>query len=636
MRHLIPAAVAASLVLGGCLTEDRPVENPAKPQTVNPVPEANTWTPEENQRFRDLIVEQGFSRDSIVDLGAGFQVEGDFYFPKGDLLDKAVPLAKSAHYRSQYQVRDELIHKVFVDLDPSLRTTSNDWYQAWRDACEKTWDTQPYLRVYALFAGTAPIMIKPGAGTYATFPNSAGSPGATIYLNKPNSLSLGAKTQILVHLIGHTLGIHHTNGTAENGNNPYAQIPWAPASDPASVFNSGYADTKTFAGFTAGDKDAFRRLYSSILRPTTSNPYRFMVRANADNRDDQLFWDEDGIWVALGNSNGTFSEESRWTNSDMAWTSRTLDPEEVPLVGDINGDGRTDAVFIKRDRVVGAATYSGSNGYATSTWGTQMTYNDTWRTASNPRMLADVNGDGKADLVGFASNGVLVGLSTGFKFQPLTFWSSNFGTNLGWNSECPRFVVDVNKDGAADVVAIGYGGIIVATSNKSGAFINDAYWTSNFGYNDGYRAANTIRDVVDVTGDGYPDIVAFATDGVYVGKQAPGQNSFGKVKWSDKFGGWDKTKYPRYLADINGDGKMDIVGFGGSGTEVGVSNGTSAFNYGSWHPDFGYAQGWRIGPNTRMVGDVNGDGKADIVCNTNSEGIVGLSTGSSFAAQLSY
>ena len=56
-----------------------------------------------------------------------------------------------------------------------------------------------------------------------------------------------------------------------------------------------------------------------------------------------------------------------------------------------------------------------------------------------PRLLADVNGDGKADIVGFANNGVVVALSTGSSFASGTVWFSETYTlnNGGWDSFNP-------------------------------------------------------------------------------------------------------------------------------------------------------------------------------------------------------
>ncbi|MDB9372451.1 FG-GAP-like repeat-containing protein, partial [Nodularia sphaerocarpa] len=85
-------------------------------------------------------------------------------------------------------------------------------------------------------------------------------------------------------------------------------------------------------------------------------------------------------------------------------------------------------------------------------------------------------------------------------------------------------------------------------------------------------------------------------------------------------GGWiNNNDFPRMLGDVNGDGKADIVGFGGSHTLVSLGNGNGTFQTAiiSSPPGAGFTKengGW-INNNDfpRMLGDVNGDGKADIV-----------------------
>ncbi len=80
-------------------------------------------------------------------------------------------------------------------------------------------------------------------------------------------------------------------------------------------------------------------------------------------------------------------------------------------------------------------------------------------------------------------------------------------------------------------------------------------------------------------------------------------------------GGWRVDKHPRFLADLSGTGGLDIVGFGDA--EVWVARG---WGDGTFHqdlklviPDFGYDQGWRVEKHPRLLADVTGDGKADIV-----------------------
>ena len=64
-----------------------------------------------------------------------------------------------------------------------------------------------------------------------------------------------------------------------------------------------------------------------------------------------------------------------------------------------------------------------------------------------------MNGDGKADIVGFGFDRVLVALSTGSGFAPMTQWTTDFSYNAQqWRVEYhPRLLADVNGDGLEDV-----------------------------------------------------------------------------------------------------------------------------------------------------------------------------------------
>ncbi len=269
-------------------------------------------------------------------------------------------------------------------------------------------------------------------------------------------------------------------------------------------------------------------------------------------------------------------------------------------------------------------------------------------TQANPTAKVDVNGDGKADIVGFGVDGTIVSLSTGTTFSAPQVWLPWFGNSPAtgsWNNDIlvPRKLADVNGDGLTDIVGFASYGVQVALSTGSG-FSTPQTWLQAFGSDpiagSFQNQAVHPRMLADVNGDGKADIVGFHELGVWVSVSL-GTSFSTPTIWANEYGthpaggGWPNTLIaPRILADVNGDGKADIVGFGQLGTVVSLSTG-SGFTapalwlsaYGS-HPNTG---AWYDNHNTpRMMADMNGDGKADIVGFGYAGVWIALSTGTGF------
>ena len=236
-----------------------------------------------------------------------------------------------------------------------------------------------------------------------------------------------------------------------------------------------------------------------------------------------------------------------------------------------------------------------------------------------------MNGDGLADVVGFANSGAYVSLSTGTGFDPPTRWIASYGYSAGgWTSQdkYPRWVADVSGDGLADVVGFANTGVYVSLSTGT-SFGPPTRWIASYGYSAGGWTSQDLypRFVADVNGDHRADVVGFGAGGVYV-SLSTGSSFSAPILWIRGYGasagGWSsQNTYPRTLGDINGDGQWDIVGFGTSGTYVSATTGalfrSSDLGIGFYGTSAGAGSWSSQNTYPRWTADVNGDGKADIV-----------------------
>ncbi|MFF2140420.1 RICIN domain-containing protein [Streptomyces sp. NPDC058193] len=200
-----------------------------------------------------------------------------------------------------------------------------------------------------------------------------------------------------------------------------------------------------------------------------------------------------------------------------------------------------------------------------------------WLADKHLRLLADTTGDGRLDIVGCHDDGVWVSLQDdeGAFSEPL-FVLDDFGVGQGWDSvaEHPRFLVSTISGEPQDIVGFGPQGVVVSRGRGDGTFEPAKLVRNDFGQAQGWSSNRHLRVLADVTGDGAPDIVAFGDEGVWVSHN-DGAGGFEKAQmvcrgfgYNEEAGGWRVDRHPRFLADITGDGRVDIVGFGGPGVHV--------------------------------------------------------------------
>jgi Pro-kumamolisin, activation domain/FG-GAP-like repeat len=370
-----------------------------------------------------------------------------------------------------------------------------------------------------------------------------------------------------------------------------------------------------------GAIDGTELLAALIVSPDTVS---LSADLTGDGQADIVGFGDAGVYVSLNSGDGTFPQPTLAVGN-FGYEAGGWRVERHPRsLADLTGDHKADIVGFG-DAGVWVALNQGNGTFQDPVYVLANFGYDAggWRVERHPRFLADLTGDGQSDIVGFGDAGVYVSLNHGDgTFPQPTLAVANFGYDAGgWRVEDhPRYLADLTGDGRADIVGFGNAGVYVSLNHGDGTFSEPTLAVANFGYDaGGWRVEDHPRFLADVTGDGKPDIVGFGNAGVYVSLNN-GNGTFQNpelvlANFGYEAGGWRVERHPRYLADLSGDGRADIVGFGDAGVYVSLNNGHGAFPQPTLAvANFGYeAGGWNEARHPRFLADLTGDGQADIV-----------------------
>jgi len=307
---------------------------------------------------------------------------------------------------------------------------------------------------------------------------------------------------------------------------------------------------------------------------------------------------------------------------------------------DVDGDGRADVCARAGAGI--RCWLSNGTAFPTEITGPALSDANGWLDTTNGSTVqfADVNGDGKADLCARANDGMDCWLSNGSGF-PTQIAGPPLSDAEGWS--VGRYynsiqMADVNGDGKADICARAGAGIRCWLSNGAGfpTQVTGPALSDASGWAD-ISNGSTVQ-FADVNGDGKADVCARANVGMDCwlsnGSGFPTQISGPPLSDAE---GWSVAPYYAsiQLADVNGDGKADICARAGAGIRCWLADG-AGFPTQVVGPALSDANGWADASNgaTVQFADVNGDGKADVCARANDGMDCWLSNGHGFPTQI--
>ena len=336
--------------------------------------------------------------------------------------------------------------------------------------------------------------------------------------------------------------------------------------------------------------------------------------------------DEGSVGVLLGNGDGTFRSVVVYDSGGAlaTWVA----------VADVNGDGKPDLVVTN----LCANTSSCANGTVSvllgngdGTFQAAVAYNS--GIAAESVAVADMNGDGKPDLVmsnctncstyGDGSVAILLGNGDG------TFQAAHSIDSGGENPDSIA-VADLNGDGKPDVIV----GQCSAppVDCEVGVLLGNGDGTLQpaVNYSSGADQPMSVA-VADVNGDGKLDVL--------ISNQGTGDHNLFNGAEGVLLGNGDGIFQPAVIydaggirtaglavADVNGDGKLDVVVTDQSGSCL--TGSTVAVLLGNGDGTFQTAVGFCFAgslPSSVAAADVNGDGRSDLIATNRCGASCGIS-----------
>jgi hypothetical protein len=223
---------------------------------------------------------------------------------------------------------------------------------------------------------------------------------------------------------------------------------------------------------------------------------RFLADFYGQGFPDIIGFGERSVVIAKNRGNGTFEDPHDVLGlNQFTFSSGWRVDKHVRTLANVTSKGRVDIVGFG-DKGVYIAINKGHGTVEPAKLVLKDFGYNKWRVEKHLRIVVDVNGDGLGDIVGFGQDGVYLSKNRGNgTFEETKLVSRDFGYEQGWRvREHPRFMADVTGNGCADIIGFKDEAAYVAFNDGEGNFGHALLLTDQFS-GEGWNPSTSVRYV---------------------------------------------------------------------------------------------------------------------------------------------
>jgi len=602
---------------------------------------------DDNDRFGGGIAPLGdFNGDGIMDFMVGADSDDDVVsnsgamysiylddFPKTDILTFSFPEQTSP------ATIDTISHTVNIEV--ALGTDVSMLIPAFTlsPGASATWGSNSLVSGQTVMDFVAPntavitIIAEDGVTTqdWAVTVAIAPSNIPTITSFSPISGSVGS----LITITGTNFDVTPTNNivffgatqatvTAATSTQLTVTVPTGATYQPITVLTNGLVAYSNAPFVVTFPNDGFgidvNSFEAKVDFPTGSSPYFVSIGdLDGDGKADLAVTNNASHTVSvLRNTSTGVGSVSYSTKVDF---STGTEPRSVSI-GDLDGDGKLDMVVVNEISNTVSVLKNTSSGAGSISFAAKVDF----PTGSSPYFVSigDLDGDGKADLA-VANNGsntvsVLRNTGTGAG-------SISFATKLDFTTGPEPSSVsigDIDKDGWQDLVVTNNTDQTVSVLRNTSTRAGSISYAAKVDFTTGVRPFSVAIGDLDM--DGKLDLAVTNQFSNTVSVFRNTSSGVGTISYDAKVDFTSGTEpISVSIGDLDGDGKADlaVINFTGTNPTVSVfrntSTGASSISYAA-KVDFPIG----IWPFSVSIGDLDGDGKADLAATSRNNNTISV------------